>query len=102
MEPRAGAPSLSQALHLMNGDRIRDKVENPDSVLSDLFKRGLDDRQILETLYLRSYARRPTAPQSERIERYLASEKAAGRERRRAWEHVLWALLNSKEFQLNQ
>ena len=102
MEPRAGAPSLSQALHLMNGDRIRDKVETPSNVLSELFERGLDDGQVLETLYLRAYARRPTALQSERIERYLTSEQTAGRERRRAWEHVLWALLNSKEFQLNQ
>ena len=102
MEPRAGAPSLSQALHLMNGDRIRDKVETPSNVLSKLFEQALDDGQILETLYLRTYARRPTAAQSERIERYLTSEKTAGRERRRAWEHVLWALLNSKEFQLNQ
>ena len=102
MEPRAGAPSLNQALHLMNGDRIRAKIEAPGNVLGDLLESDSDDRQIIETLYLRTYARHPTPLQSERIERYLASEKTSGSKRRRSWQNVLWALLNSKEFQLNQ
>ena len=102
MEPRGKTPSLSQALHLMNGDRIRDKVGTSGNILGKLLGRSLEDEQILETLYLRSYARPPTRAQSDRIMRYLADERAAGRDRRRAWEHVLWALLNSKEFQLNQ
>ena len=102
MEPRSAAPSLSQALHLMNGDRLRDKVEAPDNILRELLEGGLGDRQILETLYSRAYSRPPSAAQSARVERYLASEQEAGRNRRRAWEHVLWALLNSKEFQLNR
>ena len=102
MEPRETTPSLSQALHLMNGDRMRAKVESANNFLEEMLEREPEDSQIVETLYLRAYARPPTKAQSGRITRYLADEKAAGRDRRRAWEHVLWALLNSKEFQLNQ
>ena len=102
MERRGAAPSLSQALHLMNGDRIRAKVRTTSNVLGKLLEGGSEDGQILETLYLRAYARPATEAQSNRISRYLADENTAGRDRRRAWEHVLWSLLNSKEFQLNQ
>jgi len=102
MEPRSQAPSLSQALHLMNSDAIREKIEKPGYVLGQLLERTLDDRQVLNDLYERAYSRPATEAQWEVMQAFLASEKEAGRTRRRAFENVLWAILNSKEFQLNQ
>ena len=102
MEPRTTSPSLSQALHLMNGDRMQDSIETHDNVLGELLASGLGNKEILNQLYLRAYARFPTTSQHHRITHYLVSEQEAGRERRRVWEHVLWVLLNSKEFQLNR
>jgi hypothetical protein len=102
MEPRSQAPSLAQALHLMNAGAIREKIEAPGNVLAGLLERTLDDGVVLSALYKRAYARTPTEKELDNARAFIASEKEAGRTRRRAFENVLWAILNSKEFQLNQ
>ena len=102
METRSQAPSLSQALHLMNSDTVREKVANDDNVLDTLINEGLSDREIVDELYLSAYSRPATPSQGNQVESYIRSETKAGRNRRRALENVLWALLNSKEFQLNR
>ncbi len=102
METRSRTPSLSQALHLMNSDTVREKVSSEDNVLGRLLAEGLEDDQIVERLYQRAYARSPTPEQSGRLLEYVQAESAAGRSRRRALENVLWTVLNSKEFQLNR
>lgn len=102
MEARSNAPSLAQALHMMNGDGLREKLSAPDNVLGGLIERGLSDREIVRRLYMRACSAPPDAEQSAAIERYLAAERAAGRNRRRGLENVLWAILNAKEFQLNR
>lgn len=102
MEPRSTAPSLAQALHLMNAEAIREKVESPTNVLATLLEGTVDDRAVANTLYERALSRQPTEQEWANLEAFLASEKQAGRSRRRAFENVLWALLNTREFQLNQ
>jgi len=102
MEARTQAPSLSQALQLMNGNSVSKKVAASDNVLGRLIEEGLDDRAVVEEIYLRASSRRPTEAQWAKLSSYLESERAAGRDRRRALEGVLWAVLNSKEFQLNR
>ena len=102
LAPRDKSPSLSQALHMMNSGTIRDKVEAKQNVLTDLLDQNLDDKAIVSSVYERAYARKPTPAQWDSISRFIADEQEAGRTRRRALENVLWAVLNSKEFQLNQ
>jgi hypothetical protein len=102
LAPREKSPSLSQALHMMNSETIRDKVEADGNVLTQLLDQGLDDRTIVSRLFERAYARPPTEGQWDSVALFIASEKQAGRTRRRALENTLWAVLNSKEFQLNQ
>lgn len=102
MEPRSQAPSLAQALHLMNADAMREKIDSPKNVLAGLLENTIDDRAVLEALYRRAYSRAPTEKEWHAAENFIGAEKEAGRSRRRAFENVLWAILNSKEFQLNQ
>jgi hypothetical protein len=102
MEPRSQAPSLAQALHLMNADALREKVVSPKNILTMLLEQTVDDHAVADALYLRALSRAPTGKEWSNIEAFLSSERQAGRNRRRAFENVLWALLNSKEFQLNQ
>ena len=102
LAPRDKNPSLSQALHMMNSETVRDKVEAEQNVLTDLLDQGLDDQSIVARIFARAYARRPTRGQRDSISKYIEDEKQAGRSRRRALENTLWAVLNSKEFQLNQ
>jgi hypothetical protein len=102
LAPRDKSPSLSQALHMMNSETIRGKVEAEKNVLTELMDQGLDDRTIVGRVFERAYAREPTAGQWGSISKFIADEQLAGRSRRRALENMLWAVLNSKEFQLNQ
>ncbi len=101
LEHRPDSPSLGQALHLANSDAMRTKIESPQNILADLLQNP-DDRSVIRELYLRAYSRPPADAQVRTIETYLSAETQAGRTRRRAFENVLWAILNSKEFQLNQ
>ena len=101
MEARANQPSLNQALHLMNGEVLRERLRADNNVLSEFLDRGLDDGTIIDRLYLRAYSRRPDLDKRSAIDEYLAAGTRAGHERRRSLENVLWAILNAKEFQLN-
>lgn len=101
LKDRVPEPTLSQALHLMNGATVRDKVGAEGNILGDLLGQGIADGQVVAALYERAYARPPSQREQDRIARFVAAERAAGRSRRRAFENVLWAVLNSEEFQLN-
>jgi hypothetical protein len=97
---RSKSPTLSQALHLMNGESVMSKVADEHNVLSQCISQS--DSELVTTLYERAYARPPTEKELAGTLAFVRSEQKAGRSRRRAFEGVLWAILNSKEFQLNR
>ncbi len=98
---RAETATLSQALHLMNGSTIREKVESPDNVLSRLIRSDASDKKIVRELFETAYARLPTPQEDATLSDFITAEEASGRTRRRGLENVVWAILNSNEFQLN-
>ena len=101
IKDRAKSPTLAKSLHMMNGKTVRDKIEASDNVLGKLIADGSSDAEIAAEIYERAYSRAPTVQERETLARFLSDEAATGRGRRRALENVLWAVLNSKEFQLN-
>ena len=101
MEARSSAPSLAQALQMMNGDVLAERMEAEGFVLDTLLRQGLTDDAIVDTLYRLAFSRKPEAGEREAIEAYLAAETAAGRDRRQGLANMLWAILNTKEFQMN-
>lgn len=101
MGPRNEAPSMAQSLHLMNNDALRNRIEKPENALAALLANP-DDSAAVDSLYQSAYSRSPTPKQKATILLFLADEQKSGRTRRRAYENLLWAILNSKEFQLNQ
>ncbi len=101
MEPRSEAPSLGQALHMMNGDVLADRMNADGFIVDQLLEQSLDDGQIIDALYRRAFARGPDRPERDAVEAYLAGERKAGRSRHQRLASVLWALLNTKEFQMN-
>lgn len=92
---RAGAPTLSQTLHLMNGKTIQAKVEEKENILAEWEK--LPDGEVVTALYERALARRPNERELGAGVEFLSK----GATRRKALEGLLWATLVSKEFQLN-
>jgi hypothetical protein len=93
---RSESTTLAQAFQLINGEAVRAKLEAPDNRIGKLLAAGASDDAILDELILGALAREPTA--SERSG-FLGHVKAA-KDRRKAWEDVAWAIVNSKEFLL--
>ncbi len=90
-------PTLSQALHLMNGDVINDRIKQG-RVVAKLIQEKKSDAEIVENLYLRVFGRLPKEQEKTAIQQTLA---AAPDQRQQALEDVFWALMNSKEFYFN-
>ncbi|MBI5395177.1 MAG: DUF1549 domain-containing protein [Verrucomicrobia bacterium] len=88
-------PSLSQALHLLNGETVNSKV-NEGGLVKRLLKEGKTPPQVIEEIYLRCFSRPPTAKELTKLEGYLKEGTP-----QEVLNDVFWAVLNSKEFVFN-
>jgi hypothetical protein len=95
---RTEDPNLLQAFQLITGDLTHDLIHSADNRIGKHLSAGHTDAAILEDLYLAALCRRPTAGES----RHLQTLLTAAPDRRAAWEDILWALVNSKEFLLRR
>lgn len=92
--------SVLQALTLMNGPLIGGATDPAKgTLLKSVQADGAENEKLLDTLYLATLSRRPTAEERTRLEQYLANGEPADLERRRG--DILWTLLNSAEFRWN-
>jgi Protein of unknown function (DUF1553)/Protein of unknown function (DUF1549)/Bacterial Ig-like domain (group 2) len=86
--------NLAQALQLINGPTVNEKVKNPNNRLGALLSAKKGEKEILTELYTIALAR---TPDDEEVKIALA-HVAKGTDKRKAWEDVLWAILNTREF----
>ncbi len=100
--------TVSQVLHLVNGDVISGKLGSPNSTLSDLIEKDLSQEEIIREIYWTSLSRAPGKEELEEIARAFAKAMApagTGQEAARLKREVLedfWAgLLMGKEFLFN-
>ena len=89
-------PSLSQALHLLNGEVTNNRIKQG-KVVADLLKEGKKPEAVLDELYARCYSRKPSAAEKANILSSLVGSDSPAE----PLEDVFWALLNSKEFIFN-
>jgi Protein of unknown function (DUF1549)/Protein of unknown function (DUF1553) len=94
---RVSEANLAQALHLLNSDEIQNKLSRPNG-RADALANAKDERpdsEKVRELFLWAFARKPTESDMkaalEHIDKHKANKKVA-------YENILWALLNTKEF----
>jgi len=96
---RTVEPSVTQVLHIANGDTINKKLEAKTSRIARLLADKTPYASIIEDLYLSSLARYPTAREKEKLT--TALEQAPESDRRAVAEDIYWAVLSSREFLFN-
>jgi hypothetical protein len=86
-------PTLSQALHLLNGDTVNSKIAQGGVVPRLVAQMKFPEERITE-LYLRTLCRKPTREELDKI----LPTMAPGTNQEQALLDLFWALLNSREF----
>jgi hypothetical protein len=106
---RSGDASLAQSLHLINARDIQEKISANNgraALLANDSQRS--DEQKIRELYLWVYARDPDAAELALAKKYLEAKPTAKDATpgalpnpRQAYEDIVWALINTKEFLFN-
>ncbi len=89
-------PTLSQSLHLMNGDTVGPKIQQG-GLVAKMLQDKRTPAQVIETIYVRSLSRTPTTIELQK----LLAQVDASPNKQQALEDVFWAVLNSREFMFN-
>ncbi len=93
-------PSLTQALHIINGKTINEKLRAPDNALGGFVKQNASDQEVVEWMYLAAYSRFPTPEEKARLVAAMSKE-SGGDTRRQLIEDIAWAILTGREFLFN-
>jgi hypothetical protein len=96
---RTEEPSVTQVLHITNGDTLNKKLTAKANRLEKLLANNSAPDKVVEELYLSALSRYPTETEKEKL--VAALEDASDKERRQALEDIYWAVLSSREFLFN-
>lgn len=91
---RESDSTLNQALNLINGDVIHNKLRDPNNRIGKLMAANKSDAEIIGELYLATLSRPARPEEIQAASAHIEKTK----DRRRALEDIHWALLNCKEF----
>jgi hypothetical protein len=91
---RSTDSNLSQALQLINGPTVHNKLRSDSGSVHKWIAAGKSDAEIIESLYLTALSRPPLPEEQQTAQNHVK----ANEDRTRALEDVAWAVINSKEF----
>lgn len=89
-------PTLSQTMHLVVGDTIRERLSSP-SVVKALLESHTQPEKIIETLFVRVLSRKPTDKEQMDFRNFISGNE----NNPEIYEDIFWGLLNSTEFLFN-
>jgi hypothetical protein len=95
---RSDDATLNQAFQLITGPLLNKMLAEPDNRIGRLLNAGASDEEIVEELYIAALCR----PPSEKERTGALALVAKAKDRRKAFEDVLWGLVNAKEFLLRR
>jgi len=101
---RQQEPSITQALHVINGDTINKKLASPRGLIQRLVDAGSDNRTAVEQIYLAALNRYPGEEELRALSQAMdgaATQAGGDLSRRRAIEDLAWAVLTGREFLFN-
>ena len=91
---RSTDSNLSQALQLINGPTVHNKLRSDTGSIHQWITGGKTDAEIIELLYMSALSRAANPAEQETAQSHIRSSD----DRTRAVEDVAWAVINSKEF----
>jgi hypothetical protein len=94
---RSTGATLGQVLLLANSEEMENKIADGNGRVAKFFKDKKPVSDMIDELYLTALSRQPTAAERKRLTEYIENAK----DKQRAVEDVLWALLNTREFMFN-
>lgn len=93
--------SVTQALHLNNGQTLNDKLRAKDNVIDQWLKESITARDAIRRVFLLGLTREPLPEELAKFEALLKQAEQQGASRRDGMEDVFWAVLTGKEFLFN-
>jgi hypothetical protein len=96
---RSAEPSISQVLHISNGDTLNQKLTAKGNRIEKLLAGKTPLEKIVDEAYLSALTRPPSEIEKEKFLKALEAEPQ--KTQRAAIEDMYWALLSSKEFVFN-
>jgi len=96
---RTAEPSVTQALHVANGETINKKLASDQGIIAEAVASGAPAEQLIEDAFFRTLSRTPTDAERKQFAASLSTSDP--KEKRLALEDVYWALLSSREFLFN-
>src|SRR5207237_6202891 len=89
---RGQESSVTQALHLNNGQTLNDKLRNKKSRVEDWLQENIGDDEAIRRIYFLALCRQPTAEETSRFRTLLAEASREGQARREILEDLFWAV----------
>ncbi len=88
--------SLGQSLMLLNSNEVQSKLSAGGSRADDLAKDPRPDAEKVAELFWAAFARAPSSSEQAAALDHIAKHE---KEKKQAYEDIIWALVNAKEFQ---
>ena len=89
-------PTLAQALHMVNGNTLEGKLARS-QVVPAMLKAGKKPGEIIDELFVRTLSRKPSEAEAKEMLSLVSASPAD----KAGYDDVLWALVNSTEFEFN-
>jgi Protein of unknown function (DUF1553)/Protein of unknown function (DUF1549)/Bacterial Ig-like domain (group 2) len=94
--------SVTQALHLNNGQTLNDKLRDPKSRIAEWMTEKIGDADAIRRIFQLALCRPPTPVEEARLMQFMAdAAREPGITRRDVLEDLYWSVLTGREFLFN-
>jgi hypothetical protein len=94
--------SVTQALHLNNGQTLNDKLRSPKSRVAEWVAEKISDEEAIQRMFMLALCRPPSAGEQAHLAKLMAeAARDPQATRREALEDLYWSVLTGREFLFN-